>query len=172
VPVRLTIVADEDFEAVCQGLPQSERRTIRVRRLTREAHQQGAALTTRRRHRDWLLAWRGQPHHGGTQRAGRVPTSSGLLNGHGVIPTHKAAIIRLYLRGMLTPDIARLSYHSKEAVDRYIRGFERVRLLSSKFPKEDLPLLAGMSEGVIEEYLALLAQYHPSESRIDTIASS
>ena len=47
VPVRLTIVADEDIEAIRQGLPTADRRTIRVRRLARQAHAQGALLSQR-----------------------------------------------------------------------------------------------------------------------------
>ena len=34
VPVRLTVVADEDHEAIRQGLPAAGRREVRVRRLT------------------------------------------------------------------------------------------------------------------------------------------
>jgi uncharacterized protein DUF1670 len=68
----------------------------------------------------------------------------GYVMDMGSFPTHKAAVIRLYLQGMLTPDIAARTYHSKEAVDRYIRGFDRVRLLASKFSKEELPLLSGI----------------------------
>jgi len=37
VPVRLTIVADEDVEAIGAHLPAARRREIRVRRLTHEA---------------------------------------------------------------------------------------------------------------------------------------
>jgi len=73
---------------------------------------------------------------------------------------------------MLTPDIARATYHSKEAVDRYIRGFERVRLLAAKFAREELPLLTGMSERLIDEYLSLIAQYRPQEGKARATASS
>src|SRR5918994_874462 len=41
VPVRLTIVADEDVNAIRAHLPAAERREIRVRRLTHEAYDQG-----------------------------------------------------------------------------------------------------------------------------------
>lgn len=44
VPVRLTIVADEDLEAIRGGLAQAERRAIRVRRLARQAYEQGGWL--------------------------------------------------------------------------------------------------------------------------------
>ncbi|MGH8831087.1 MAG: DUF1670 domain-containing protein [Polaromonas sp.] len=120
VPVRLSIVADEDLEAIRRGLRQAERRIIRVRRLAREAHEQGGLLSERDiRHRHGLLARSGQPERGHVEGAGGVPPAPGLPHGHGELPPHKAAIIRLYLDGMLTPDIARRTYHSKEAVDRY-----------------------------------------------------
>ena len=77
----------------------------------------------------------------------------------GSFPTHKAAIVRLYLDGLTTPDIAARTYHSKEAVDRYIRGFERVRLLAAKFAREELPLLTGMSESLVDQYLALIDEH-------------
>jgi uncharacterized protein DUF1670 len=47
LPVCLTIVADEDIEAIRQGLPTADRRAIRVRRLARQAHAQGALLSQR-----------------------------------------------------------------------------------------------------------------------------
>ncbi|MGQ0680342.1 MAG: DUF1670 domain-containing protein [Actinomycetota bacterium] len=173
VPVKLTIVADEDLEAVRQGLPQSERRTIRVRRLTRQAYQQGGLLSQR----DIAIVTGYSP--GGVslsavslRERGEFVPLRGYVMDMGCFPTHKAAIIRLYLQGMLTPDIARRTYHSKEAVDRYIRGFERVRLLASKFSTEELPLLTGMNERVIEQYLVLIDQYRPTEARNDAVASS
>lgn len=173
VPVKLTIVADEDLEAVRLGLPQSERRIIRVRRLTREAYEQGGLLSQRD-----IAIVTGYSEGGvsvtsvALRERGEFLPLRGYVMDMGCFPTHKAAIVRLYLDGLLTPDIARRTYHSKESVDRYIRGFERVRLLASKFPVEELPLLSGMSERVIEEYLALLNQYRPSEARIDAVASS
>jgi hypothetical protein len=77
----------------------------------------------------------------------------------GRYPTHKAAVIRLYLQGLTTPDIAARTAHTKQAVDRYIQGFERLRLLAAKFAREELPLLTGMSQGLIEQYLGLLDQH-------------
>jgi hypothetical protein len=74
--------------------------------------------------------------------------------------------------GMLTPDIAARTYHSKEAVDRYIRGFERVRLLASKFSKEELPLLTGMSELLVAQYLKLLSDHAGEEGKPHVAAST
>lgn len=52
---------------------------------------------------------------------------------------------------MFTPEIAKRTYHSKEAVDRYINDFEKVKTLALRFEKEELPALTRMSESLIEE---------------------
>jgi hypothetical protein len=45
-------------------------------------------------------------------------------------------------------------------VDRYIEGFERVRLLAAKHAPEELPLLSGLSPNVVRQYLAILDEHH------------
>lgn len=80
--------------------------------------------------------------------------------------------MRLYLEGMLTPDIAHRTYHSKEAVDRYIRAFERVRLLASKFAHEELPLLTSMPEHLVKQYLQLIAEHRPQEMKTNAAVSN
>ena len=69
--------------------------------------------------------------------------------------THKKEIITLYLQGHLTPTIAAKTKHSKEAVDRYIRDYESVKVV------EPLPLILTTShtlhdsKRVISQYLDL-----------------
>jgi Protein of unknown function (DUF1670) len=162
VPVRLTIVADEDLEAIRVGARAAARREIRVRRLTHEAIAQGALLSERDLA---LLTGYSNSAISLTARAlrqrGEFLPLRGYVADMGSFPTHKAAIIRLYLQGLLTPDIAARTWHSKEAVDRYIRGFERVRLLAAKHPRDELPLLTGMTMRLIDQYLALLSEPSP-----------
>jgi hypothetical protein len=160
VPVTLTIVADEDVEAVRAHATAAQRRETRVRRLTHEAYDQGGVLScadiailtgystsavsmtaVALRHRGELLPLRG------------------YVVDMGSYPTHKAIIVRLYLEGLTTPDIAARTYHSKQAVDRYLRDFDRVRLLASKHPPEQLPLLSRITPRVIHEYLKLLDEH-------------
>lgn len=160
VPVRLTLVAEEDVQAAAENRSSQQRREIRVRRLATEAYRQGAALSQL----DLALLLGVKQHNvGSSVRSLRLRGIFLPLRGYvadmGSYPTHKAAIIRLYLQGLTTPDIAARSYHSKEAVDRYIRGFERVRLLSGKFAREELPLLTGMSAGLVDQYLALIQEH-------------
>lgn len=160
VPVRLTIIADEDLEAIRAGARAARRREIRVRRLTREAYEQGGLLSQA----DLGLVTGYSPGAVSLtavelRRRGEYLPLRGYIADMGSFPTHKAAIIRLYLSGLTTPDIAARTYHSKEAVDRYIRGFERVRLLARNYAREELPLLTGMSVSLTDQYLALLDEH-------------
>lgn len=146
VPVVLTIFAQEDLEAIRDGVVTARRREIKVRRLCHEAYRQGGLLSQRD-----IAAITGYSIGGISMTAvalrqrGEFLPLRGYICDMGNWPTHKAAIIRLYLQGLLTPNIAHRTYHTKESVDRYIRGFERVRLLATKFAREELPLLTGMS---------------------------
>jgi hypothetical protein len=160
VAVRLTIVADEDVEAIRRQLPAGKRREIRVRRLTHEAYNQGGVLSCAD---IGILTGYSTSAVSMTavalRQQGELLPLRGYVVDMGSYPTHKAIIVRLYLEGLTTPDIAARTYHSKEAVDRYIRGFERVRLLVGKHQREELPLLTGMAARVIDQYLALLDEH-------------
>ena len=56
------------------------------------------------------------------RKRGEVLPMRGYVADIGSWPTHKAAIIRLYLEGLTTPEIASRTYHAKKSVDRYIDG--------------------------------------------------
>jgi Protein of unknown function (DUF1670) len=62
-------------------------------------------------------------------------------------------------RARRSPEIASRTYHSKKSVDRYIEGFERVRLLATKHPEDELPLLTGLAPRVVTQYLAILDEH-------------
>ena len=160
IPVRLTLVAGEDLDAIRDGAVVAQRREIRVRRLTHEAYEQGAVLS--QRDLSLLLGYSDSAISMtavALRRRGEWLPLRGYVADMGSFPTHKAAIVRLYLEGLLTPQIAHNTYHSKHAVDRYIRSFERVRLLSQKFSRDELPLLTGMSLRLINEYLTLIEEH-------------
>jgi Protein of unknown function (DUF1670) len=161
LPARLTLIASEDLEAIRAGHPAHQRRVIRVRRLAREAHSQGALLSQT----DLALLCGCSQKTVSTiavtlrEEHGEFLPLRGYLADMGRYPTHKAAIVRLYLQGLTTPDIAARTAHSKQAVDRYLRDFERVRLLAGTYAREELPLLTGLTEGLIDQYLALLDEH-------------
>ena len=71
--------------------------------------------------------------------------------------THKQQIINLYLQGYLVPAICQKTNHSKEAVERYIRDFEAIRLLHSKFDEvKTISLISRLSERVVNQYIDLI----------------
>jgi Protein of unknown function (DUF1670) len=160
VPVRLSVVAEEDIQAVRDGLGALERRDVRIRRLAHEAYSQGGVLS------ELDLSFVTGYTDGGVsaavvrlRKAGEVLPIRGYVADMGAWPTHKAAIIRLYLEGLTTPEIAARTFHTKHSVDRYIEGFERVRLLAAKHPPEELPLLCKMAPSVVRQYLAILDEH-------------
>jgi hypothetical protein len=160
VAVRLTVVAQEDIDAVTAGAPALERREIRVRRLAHEAHDQGGVLS------ELDLSLITGYTDGGVsatvirlRKRGEILPIRGYVADMGSWPTHKAVIIRLYLQGLTTPEIASRTYHAKRSVDRYIDGFERVRLLAAKHPPEELPLLSAMTPNLVAQYLAILDEH-------------
>ena len=139
VPVRLTVVAEEDIEAIGPGRGAGAA-GVRVRRLAHEAYDQGGVLS------ELDLSLVTGYTDGGVSAAvirlrkrGEILPIRGYVADMGSWPTHKAAIIRLYLEGLTTPEIASRTYHSKKPVDRYIEGFERVRLLDAKHPRRAPP---------------------------------
>lgn len=160
VPVVLSVVATEDTEAIRSRTPMIEIREMRVRRLSTEAYRQGALLSQADVALLTGFAERSVGHVVRRLRdRGEFLPMRGYIADMGEFPTHKAAVIRLYLSGLTTPAIASRTYHSKQAVDRYVRGFERVRLLSKKFAPEELPLLTGMSERLVAQYLDLIDEH-------------
>ena len=132
-----------------------------MRRLTHEAYNQGGVLSEA----DLSLVT-GYTDGGVSatvvrlRKRGEILPIRGYVADMGSWPTHKAAIIRLYLEGLTTPEIASRTYHSKKSVDRYIEGFERVRLLDATHPREDLPLLTGLAPRVVAQYLAIMDEHH------------
>ncbi|WP_349774213.1 DUF1670 domain-containing protein [Halalkalibacter oceani] len=77
--------------------------------------------------------------------------------------THKKIIIELYEQQVAPPDIAKRTHHSLEAVDRYIKDYEKVKfLVRRKIDQGDISHLTGRGKKVIDQYLDILKRHHPS----------
>lgn len=77
-------------------------------------------------------------------------------------PTHKGQILQLYEQGMAPPDIARVTNHSLEAVDRYIKDYERVKvLLSRELTVSEISHTIGRGEWTVIEYRDIAHEFHP-----------
>jgi len=65
----------------------------------------------------------------------------------------------LKLKKMSTPEIARRTNHSEEAVDRYINDYERVTRISGIFEPIDIAYVTNLSESLVIEYLDLKKEF-------------
>lgn len=90
-----------------------------------------------------------------------LPTKGNILDiGPGV--THKAIILRLYEKGVSPPDIARRTNHSLEAVDRYIKDYQRVKLLTRKgLNPNEISQITGRGKKIVTHYVKILKEFHP-----------
>ena len=161
-PIILTYVATEDVESFRHGFTSRQLRINRLVRWCHQAYDQGALLTQLDLAvllnvcdavvSDYVNEW---------QRASGdiLPTRGNIHDLSGAI-THKKEIITLYLQGYLTPTIAAKTKHSKEAVDRYIRDYESVKVVRAATADIDnISQITRLSRRVISQYLDLIPQH-------------
>jgi hypothetical protein len=172
LPVRLTVVTEAEVQLLTDpALGNNRRRRARPAfnqarfvRWCHEAYEQGGVLT----HLDLSLLSglsTGYISHILRQyeaETGQVVPTRGTVHDIGPAVTHKAEVIRRWLRHDSPPQIARALNHSQEAVDRYLADYQKVRLLAQKFPETELPTLSGLTPTVVRQYLALLREYEPT----------
>ena len=169
VPVQLCLVTEDEIKLLRAPALRAKRKAqafnrARCARWCFEAYEQGGVLTLLDLS---LLCGLSECYVGIRLReyeaeTGKVVPIRGTVHDLGSSVTHKAEVIRRWLRDESPAYIARTLNHSQEAVDRYIADFQKVRLLAQKFPETDLPTLIGLSASVVKEYVALLRQYEPS----------
>ena len=174
VPVRLAVVTEAEVELLTDpALGNNHRRRARPAfnqarfvRWCQEAYEQGGVLT----HLDLsLLSGLSTGYISRILRqyeaeTGQVVPTRGTVHDIGPSVTHKAEVIRRWLRHESPAQIARALNHSQAAVDRYIADYQKVRLLAQKFPVTELPTLTGLTSSVVHQYLELLQQYEPNLS--------
>ena len=84
----------------------------------------------------------------------------GTVHDMGMTFSHKRMIVELHLKGLFTSEIARISDHDPQNVDRYIDDFERVL----EFARENaaiykIAFFTGMSERLIKEYMEIIKEH-------------
>lgn len=158
-PVVLDIISDSDIEDLQTPLHHRELRLKKVERWTQQAFDQGALLsqldlavlltTSSNTAGEYV-----REYHNLYNRP--LPTRGNIqLIGKG--QTHKKEIIALHLKGYLVPTICQKTNHSREAVERYVRDFESIKLLSTKFDDVDLiSRIIRLTPSVVKQYLDLV----------------
>jgi predicted transcriptional regulator len=93
---------------------------------------------------------------------GQPLLTKGYYFDQGMRPSHKAEIIALYEQGQDETAIARQSGHTASSVGRYIRDYERVKMLLKRaIPVQQISHLLGLQPNVVDAYVKLVEQYHP-----------
>jgi hypothetical protein len=159
VPVKLTVIDEEDLKNYADGMSSKEIRRSRMVRMFREAKEQGGVLS--QTDMAVLLGYRVDAVSKNLleirKESGLVPTR-GSVHDLGRTITHKKEIINLYLQGYLTPEIARLTKHDATNVDRYIRDYERVKALVGKFDERMISHLTKLTKTIVREYLDIIRE--------------
>jgi hypothetical protein len=156
VPVRLTVMAAEDAQALQQG-PQFLRQA-RVQRVIYEALHQGGvlvqedlacilgfSLSTVKR----IFAY--------FREQGTPLPSRGEIQDMGRASSHKVAVVRRYVQDYSLSEISlRLGKHGLASMARYLRHFALVMILHERgLTVAQIRAVSGMSEGLVGEYVGL-----------------
>lgn len=158
-PIVLDLTTPDDIDALLERQPAQERLRRRVVRLCQQAYAQGALLSncdlalllhaSESRIAQVLAA-----HERTTQTA--VPRR-GTLQDVGTTLTHKRIIcLKHHREGKEPSQIARETYHSLEAVDRYLERYARVRYCRRQgFDAAQTAMVLQCSLRLVQEYLAI-----------------
>jgi hypothetical protein len=109
------------------------------------------------------------------QETGKALLTKGYYFDQGQAPSHKAQVVALYEQGLDEAAIAYQTQHAQSSVGRYLRDYERVKLLLRRqIAAEEIASLLGLKPCVVKAYVKLIAQFHSdlvSGSEFSPIAS-
>ena len=159
VPVVLDLSTPEDIEAVLRRSPPRERLLRRVLRLCHQAYEQNGLLSncdlSAMLHvSDSQIASVLAEHE---RKTGKVVPRRATVHDVGSGLTHKRIICRKRYRDGKRPEqIARETYHSLEAVDRYLGQYDRVRHCHREsMTPEQTAYTLDCSLSLVREYLEI-----------------
>lgn len=171
VPVVLTLVNQDDIAALKQGVAHQRVLQEAIARVTHEACEQGGVLSlvdlgllfarTTKAVRGAVKAYE--------ERTQQVLPRRGTLHDLGMTVTHKRQIChKAFVQGKTTPTIALETYHSPDAVDRYLLDFARVFLAVHKrgLSPEDTAFTIGRSLRLVKTYLDLIQEFGLAEPQV------
>lgn len=163
VCVTLDLITPEDVELRIQGRPAPERHLQKILRLCRQAHGQKALLSNS----DLAELLNLSPSHIGTllsaheRLTGKSVPRRATLHDVGTALTHKGIICRKrHLEGKEPDQIARETYHSLDAVDRYLGQYDRVRSCARlNMTPEQTAHILNCSLPLVNQYLQLHSEF-------------
>ena len=168
-PVILSIVHDEDKKTRENGYSHKELRRFKIARILREAFRQNGVLsqadvaemlgistgTVSKDIREYQIENQ------------VVLPYRGTIHDLGRAITHKKMIIGHFLKNVQTPDISRITGHTEEACDRYIKSYKKVRTLYSSMNHNEISRTLDMSESLVKEYIVIHEEFNKMEEKIN-----
>ncbi|MDY6966857.1 MAG: DUF1670 domain-containing protein [Halobacteriota archaeon] len=159
-PVVLTLISEDDIKQLKEGKTSKEIKKNTTERLFNESMGQGVVLN----HVDAGLMMKCAPSTIGRyvkevefEKNVQIP-DRGKIHDLGRSVTHKKEIVRYMLKHYSQPEIKRRTHHSGEAVDRYLRDYNRVKVLRSKHNPQEIAFATGLSLSLVKEYMDLIEE--------------
>lgn len=160
--VVLSIVADQDIKDYSEGIRPKDILAKRIARISSEAYSQGALLAQA----DIALIFNiVQPKVSKLVTEYQNQTEKmlplrGVVHDIGRSVTHKVKIIKMHVANYSTKDIARSTSHAPASVDRYIRDFQRIKMLYEKkgMSTAEIAYITSLSENLVNEYIKIIKE--------------
>jgi hypothetical protein len=169
VPVVLDLSTPDDIQARLDRKLSSQRLRAKAVRLCQQAHRQGALLSNCDLAEllgcnDPTVAHELVEHE---RQTGRLVPRRATLHDVGTGLTHKRIICyKRYAEGKPADLVARETYHSLEAVDRYLGQFDRVRHCRREgMSPEKTAFVLNCGVALVNEYLAIDRELEGKEAR-------
>ncbi len=141
----------------------------RIARMTVEAWTQGGVLTTT----DLAMLLHRSPTYirrlmdTYQQRHEVLLPTTGTVLDMGSTLTHKKIAVEWSLQGRNTLDIARNIFHTPQAIDNYLRMFNKIAMLYVLgFPTNSIPWLLSCSKALVNEHISLVEKYFPDRQKL------
>jgi hypothetical protein len=160
VPVVLSLVTADDVDALTKGVKHTVRARNVLARLFNEAYQQGGILSTR----DVALLTSRNEVYASAMRLRYekehdcILPHTGALHDMGSTITHKVAILQKVVVQKKSPArAARECNHSQQAVDRYLKDYNRVKTVYRH--NRDITYIhhvTGIAKHVVKQYIEIL----------------
>ena len=165
VPLILTLVTPNETELTINH--RGEYKTFKmaqIERITTEAWRQDGVLTNTEV--EWLLGLTSttirQLLEAYQEQFGMILPTAGTILDMGRTLTHKKIVVEMSLSGLTTNEISKRIYHTPEAVDNYLRTFDRLLILKYyEMPLSAVVRVMGCGQKLIEEHLALAEKHFP-----------
>ncbi len=161
-PVVINLITDDELSQLASGRYLRDIRPEMVARILKEAYDQGGVFSyndvailcgTSKTHIKDLVAQYYETHHP------EILPHTGSIFDSGSTLTHKRIIIKLYLTGLLTKQIAQKTNHHPINVDNYLKTFEQIRALyEDGKTRDEIIFFTQRSGRLVDEYIQIIKE--------------